>query len=157
MTPTLSVYVASPLGFTAAGRLWNTEILIPALRTAGLEPLDPWNKPGSIPGDEHEEPVTSADNDRIAAANESMIRAAGGLLAVLDGTDVDSGTAAELGFAAALGKRIVGLRTDFRSVGENSAGQVNLQLEYWITSGGGRIFADPAASAAAMFALLSAD
>jgi nucleoside 2-deoxyribosyltransferase len=36
------------------------------------------------------------------------------LVAVLDGADADSGTAFEVGYAHALGKPIVGVRTDYR-------------------------------------------
>src|SRR5205085_2187582 len=42
------VYVASPLGFTEPGRLYGSDVLLPAMRAAGLEPLDPWDDP-----DEH--------------------------------------------------------------------------------------------------------
>lgn len=48
------------------------------------------------------------------------------VLAVLDGVDVDSGTAWEIGYAYAKGKPIIGLRTDFR---ELSNGMVNLMIE----------------------------
>jgi len=48
------------------------------------------------------------------------------VVAVLDGVDVDSGTAWEIGYAYAKGKPIVGLRTDFR---ELSDGIVNLMIE----------------------------
>jgi nucleoside 2-deoxyribosyltransferase len=36
------------------------------------------------------------------------------VIAVLDGPDVDSGTALEIGVAGALGKCIIGIKTDFR-------------------------------------------
>ena len=36
------------------------------------------------------------------------------VVAVLDGADADSGTAFEMGYAFALGKPVVGVRTDFR-------------------------------------------
>jgi hypothetical protein len=42
------VYVASPLGFTEAGRRYNDDVLLPALRASGLEPLDPWAGGGAI-------------------------------------------------------------------------------------------------------------
>ncbi|WP_440954785.1 nucleoside 2-deoxyribosyltransferase [Methanosarcina sp. Mfa9] len=48
------------------------------------------------------------------------------VVAVLDGVDVDSGTAWEIGYAYAKGKVIIGLRTDFR---ELSNGIVNLMIE----------------------------
>ena len=48
------------------------------------------------------------------------------VVAILDGVDVDSGTAWEVGYAYAKGKPVVGLRTDFRSL---SNGIVNLMIE----------------------------
>lgn len=49
------------------------------------------------------------------------------LVAVIDGADVDSGTAWEIGFAFAKGKPLLGLRTDFRTLGIE--GRVNLMIE----------------------------
>jgi nucleoside 2-deoxyribosyltransferase len=64
---------------------------------------------------------------------------ADGLLAVLDGVDIDSGTASEIGFAAALGKPIIGYRSDFRLSADNEGALVNLQVEYFIHLSGGKI------------------
>ncbi|HEX7627427.1 MAG TPA: nucleoside 2-deoxyribosyltransferase, partial [Candidatus Methanoperedens sp.] len=49
------------------------------------------------------------------------------LVAVIDGADVDSGTAWEIGFAFAKGKPVLGLRSDFRTLGIE--GTVNLMIE----------------------------
>jgi len=49
------------------------------------------------------------------------------IVAVIDGADVDSGTAWEIGFAFAKGKPVLGLRTDFRTLGIE--GTVNLMIE----------------------------
>src|SRR5660398_150961 len=49
------------------------------------------------------------------------------LVAVIDGADVDSGTAWEIGFTFAKGKPLLGLRTDFRTLGIE--GTVNLMIE----------------------------
>ena len=46
---------------------------------------------------------------------------------MLDGVDVDSGTAWEIGYAYAKGKPVFGLRTDFRTLGIE--GVVNLMIE----------------------------
>ena len=62
-----------------------------------------------------------------------------GVVAVLDGADVDSGTAAEIGYAFARGKLIVGYRGDFRLSADNEGGIVNLQVEYFIRQSGGTI------------------
>lgn len=48
------------------------------------------------------------------------------ILAILDGTDADSGTCFEMGYAHAKGIPIVGIRTDFRGSGEHLG--VNLML-----------------------------
>ena len=53
------------------------------------------------------------------------------VVAVLDGVDVDSGTAWEIGYAYSREKPIVGLRTDFRTL---SDGIVNLMVEMSIVA-----------------------
>ena len=53
------------------------------------------------------------------------------VVAVLDGIDVDSGTAWEIGYAYAQKKPVIGLRTDFRSL---SDGIVNLMVEMAIVA-----------------------
>jgi nucleoside 2-deoxyribosyltransferase len=142
----LRVYVASPLGFTEAGRRWHDDVLLPAVRAVDLEPLDPWDHQGDPIGTALavEDPAArrsalGAANATVAAANAEMIRIAAGMLAVLDGPDVDSGVAAEIGFAAALGRPAVGLRTDWRTAGDNEASIVNLQVEWFLASTGGTI------------------
>src|SRR4051812_4618105 len=113
------IYVASPLGFTDAGRMYSETVLLPAVRAAGLEPLDPWDvepdvlRVFALDRDDPERKRLLGDTNRLVGRrNAAMIRRATGVLAVLDGDDVDSGTAAEIGYAAALMRPIVGLRTD---------------------------------------------
>jgi nucleoside 2-deoxyribosyltransferase len=53
------------------------------------------------------------------------------VVAVLDGVDVDSGTAWEIGYAHAREKPVIGLRTDFRTL---SDGVVNLMVEMSIVA-----------------------
>jgi nucleoside 2-deoxyribosyltransferase len=78
-------------------------------------------------------------NHQIGEHNVASIRRSDLVLAVLDGSDVDSGTAAEIGFAFALGKPIWGLRGDLRWSGDNLGGRINLQVEYFIKTSGGKI------------------
>ena len=78
-------------------------------------------------------------NRRIGETNAHAIDSCDLVLAVLDGADVDSGTAAEIGYAFARGKRILGYRGDFRLAADNVGSIVNLQVEYFITAGGGEI------------------
>jgi nucleoside 2-deoxyribosyltransferase len=51
------------------------------------------------------------------------------MVAILDGPQVDDGTAWEVGYFFSQGKRIVGLRTDFRRAGEAEKSRVNLMVE----------------------------
>jgi len=78
-------------------------------------------------------------NIELGRTNAESIDAADGLLAVLDGVDVDSGTAAEIGYAFARGKRVYGLRTDFRLAGDNHGSIINLQVQYFIEQSGGKV------------------
>lgn len=132
MNPTSSVYVASPLGFSVPTRLFYETRLLTDLAAAGFAILDPWALP---PGADVHDPV---DPMVVGERNALMIQRADAVLAILDGSDVDSGTAAEVGFAAALEKPVVGYRTDIRQAGEAGA-VVNLQVEYFIRVTGGRI------------------
>ena len=50
-------------------------------------------------------------------------------------------TAAEIGYALAKGKPIVGYRGDFRLSADNEGSIVNLQVEYFIRQSGGDIIA----------------
>jgi len=141
------IYLASPLGFSETGRFFLYDKLIPLLDELNIFCIDPWKlTPEKLVKD-----VLSIENvnDRnkewkklnmiIAANNKKGILESDGLLAVLDGTDVDSGTAAEIGFAAALDKKICGYRSDFRRCGDNDGAVVNLQVEYFILNSGGQI------------------
>ena len=138
------MYLAGPLGFFGAGQWYHAEVLVPAVaRRFGV--LDPWSEGEAIidefggPDAALAEGRLDAMNTAIGAANRALIDRCDAVLAVLDGPDVDSGTAAEIGYATALGKPVVGLRTDFRLSGENHAAVVNLQLAYFIRASGGRI------------------
>ncbi len=70
----------------------------------------------------------SGEREEIFRCCLSGLRSAGVVIAVLEGAGCDDGTAFEVGYAFALGKPILGLRTDFRRVGEHG-GRVNLMLE----------------------------
>jgi nucleoside 2-deoxyribosyltransferase len=140
-----AVYLAGPLGFTPYGLEYHGKVMT-ALRAAGLSPLDPWTIPDDPFAVAAELPAGAqrlaafADANRVAGArNEQLIRASAGVLALLDGADVDSGTAAEIGFAAALRIPVVGLRLDLRPAGDNEATVVNLQVVHFIEASGGCI------------------
>lgn len=84
----------------------------------------------------------AAINVELGRANTSSIDGVDGVFAILDGVDVDSGTAAEIGYAFARGKYVAGLRTDFRLAGDNPGSIVNLQVQYFIEKSGGKMVTD---------------
>lgn len=131
-------YVASPLGFTEAGRLYYADVYLPAL--AGVvEPVDPWSLTVQWEIDQ----AVAAGRERdlaleIGRRNSEAIRGCTLLAAHLDGQEADAGTVAELGYAAGLGLTCFGLRTDLRQSGEVGVA-VNLQVEAFVLESGGRI------------------
>jgi nucleoside 2-deoxyribosyltransferase len=157
-----SVYLAGPDGFTPAGLAWHRRILIPAVEAAGLVALSPWGgQTGAFevvaamaPGAPRAEAFRRLDTE-TGGANAALIDRADGVLAVLDGADVDSGTAAEIGYAAARGLSIVGLRTDSRRTGDNEGVTVNLQVEYFIRRSGGGLHATLSAAVADLAGLVT--
>lgn len=131
-------YVASPLGFTEAGRHYYAEVYLPTLAQV-VEVVDPWSltQPWEI------EQALAAGRERdialeIGRRNTEAIRSCTLLAANLDGQEADAGTVAEVGYAAALGLTCFGLRTDLRQSGEMGVA-VNLQVEAFILESGGRI------------------
>ena len=143
----MKVYVASPLGFSEAGRAFYRQRLLPLLRRRGHVILDPWASDESSriererrrPYGRARRDALSVANAAVARANQHAINRADALVAVLDGSDVDSGTAAEIGYAFARGTPIVGYRGDFRLAGDNEGALVNLQVEYFVRASGGTI------------------
>lgn len=131
-------YIASPLGFSEAGRSYYAERYLPAL-SEHVAPVDPWAL-SSL-----EEFVAAAAAGReqelgveVGARNAEAIRGAHLLVAHLDGQEIDSGTASEIGYAAALGRPCLAVRSDLRSSGEPGM-RVNLQVEAFIALSGGFI------------------
>ncbi len=129
-------YTASPLGFSEAGREYYAKRYLPALADH-VEPVDPWSlsrpeefEAARADGREH------AFGIEVGARNAAAIRSAALLVAHLDGQEVDAGTAAEVGYAAALGLPCLGVRSDLRRSGEPGM-RVNLQLEAFIVLSGG--------------------
>jgi hypothetical protein len=131
-------YVASGLGFSEAGAYYYEHIYLPALR-AVVTAVDPW----ALTTAQEVAEARAAHRERefalaIGARNADAIRSCTLLAAHLDGQEVDSGTAAEIGFAAALGLRCFGLRTDMRQSGEPGV-SVNLQVEHFVIASGGSV------------------
>jgi len=144
------VYLASPLGFNEIGRKFYYQELIPMLESSGLRVLDPWKStpPATIhsvqnmPYGQEKKEAWEKLNKEIGENNRKYLDDCDCILAVLDGIDVDSGTASEIGYGFAVGKLIVGYRGDFRLSSDNEGSIVNIQVEYFIRKSGGDIVAD---------------
>jgi nucleoside 2-deoxyribosyltransferase len=140
------LYLASPLGFSASGTNYKDAVLKPALSKLGFEVIDPWTLTSSkkleainaLPMSKRKAAWQKL-NLEIGKQNQVQIDRADLVLAVLDGSDVDSGTAAEVGYAFGQKKKIFGYRSDFRLASDNEGALVNLQVEYFVLASGGKI------------------
>ena len=144
----MKVYLASPLGYSPETKDY-LERVKHIIQAQGHSVFDPWEQ------NQYEQRISSAfsmvnyqdrvDEFRIIASgigkiNERGIIECQCLLAILDGAEADSGTASELGFASALGKKCYGLRTDIRNCGDFVGIPINLQVLRFIERSGGVLY-----------------
>jgi len=113
-----TVYLAAPL-FSEAECDFNRK-LRDEIKSAGFNVFLPQEDSNNVRDEKNRQNI-------IFNKNVDAIDSSGIIVAVIDGTDVDSGTAWEIGYAFARGKPIIGLRTDFRTLGIE--GTVNLMIE----------------------------
>jgi nucleoside 2-deoxyribosyltransferase len=112
------IYLAGPV-FTLAERRFNEEL------AGELERLCP-SLQVFLPQRYDEEFRDSPDfSRRMFACLTGALDSCDVVVAILDGPDADSGTSFETGYARGRGKRVVGVRTDFRGSGDHA---VNLML-----------------------------
>jgi nucleoside 2-deoxyribosyltransferase/predicted secreted protein len=113
------VYLAAPL-FSEAERSYNRSIE-ELLRKNFFDVYLPQQA-----GDDSEI-REKAEQQLIFSKNLKALENADIIVAIIDGADADSGTAWEMGYAFARGKKVIGLRTDFRRSGNHE--KVNFMLE----------------------------
>ena len=104
----MRVYLAAPL-FSLAQRQFNH-----SLKTA-LEDIDPSLEitlPQNLLDSQHKQREDWPD--RVYRWCIEELKKADTVLAILDGSDADSGTCIEIGYARGRGERIIGIRTDIR-------------------------------------------
>lgn len=140
------IYLASPLGFATSTNAFMDEAVRRLSDVVAIE--NPWDDLRFVDEfaavaelDSWSERVARLRvvNTELGRTNTERIDKSDAVFAILDGVDVDSGTAAEIGYAFAKGKTVYGLRTDFRLAGDNIGATVNLQVQYFIEQSGGRI------------------
>ena len=110
------IYLSGPL-FSEAEIAWGGRIK--ALLEQGLE-----NVKVAWP---HE--IATGSAEQVFRANLQAMNDCDLMVAILDGPQVDDGTAWEVGYFFSQGKRIIGIRTDFRRAGEAEKSSVNLMVE----------------------------
>jgi nucleoside 2-deoxyribosyltransferase len=134
------LYLGSPCGFSPLERdhVYYGKI-VPVLADE-FDLFDPWSTidperwevvVAMEPGPERFKAFDEI-NREVGTANIIALKRVKGIVVVLNGAQVDDGTAGELGFASALQKPILGFRDDFRKVGDNEAAMINIQLEAFI-------------------------
>jgi len=113
------IYLAAPL-FSDAERTYNASLA--ALLEKNLFEVH-------LPQEAGDDTGMRGKNaqERIFSENKKALEEADCVVAVIDGADADSGTAWEMGYAYAMGKPVIAIRTDFRRVGRNE--HANLMLE----------------------------
>lgn len=118
MTLSPWIYLAGPL-FTQAEITFNNW-LAARLRSAGYTIYLPQEECSGV-----------TDPQELFAICMKGLDGAALVIAILDGTDADSGSCFEMGYAYGRGLPIVGLRTDFRGSGEHLG--LNLMLTHSCT------------------------
>ena len=106
----MKVFIAGPL-FSQAEREFNLKV-DEHLREHGFETFLPQRDVGKL--DELRAREGKGAYRTIFERDLKGLDRADAVVAILDGPDVDSGTAFEVGYAFAKGKPVVGLKTDMR-------------------------------------------
>ena len=114
----MKVFLAAPL-FSEAERDFNSKVA-KRLRDRGFEVWLAQESPFIHEG-------TSKEKEKIYEEDISALKTCDVVVAILDGVEVDSGVAFEMGYAVAIGKPVIGLKTDHRAFSKMEA--VNLMLE----------------------------
>lgn len=121
MTGKKIIYLAAPL-FSEAEQEFNRK-LRDQIVERGFSVFLPQEDSNDTTDMRHDEKQSYIFNKNFKAIDNSNL-----IVAILDGgSDVDSGTAWELGYAFANNKTVLALKTDFRTLG--SEGIVNLMVE----------------------------
>ena len=113
-----NIYLSGPL-FSAAEVAWGKQLLAHLGEHRGNAKII-WP---------HEIIPEGAKPDQIFEANLQALNQCDLMVAILDGPQVDDGTAWEIGYFFSQGKKILGIRTDFRRAGESDKSRVNLMIE----------------------------
>ena len=116
----MKVFIAGPL-FSQAEREFNLKVDA-FLRKHGFDTFLPQREVGEL----RKRVRRKKREATIYEMDLKGIEKADAVVAILDGPDVDSGTAFEIGYACARGKPVIGVKTDTRVFARKE--EVNLML-----------------------------
>ena len=120
------IYIAGPL-FCVQDRDFLVELRDMA-RSAGADTFLPHED--NDDNEKNRTPNTSRETLRsIFEKDIKSIDKADAVIALLDGVTVDTGTSVEIGYAYARSKPILGVKTDFRVLGNFESQVVDLMIE----------------------------
>lgn len=111
----MKYFFSGPL-FTTAEREWNSK-LVCILRSRGFDVYLPQENTSTV------ENAMGIFNACIEAIDKTDV-----VISIMDGSDPDSGSAFECGYAYAKKKQIYTVRTDFRKSGDSYDPRFNLML-----------------------------
>lgn len=134
-TSEIKIYVAGPL-FSSHERRYLEELVNTIASKLGLSPMKNFFLPHRDAGDIGS---SSVGRDEVFNVDLKELEKCRIVIALLDGQDVDSGTAVELGIAYAKGKKVFGILTDWRRWHGDSIGQINNMI-WGICDKGMRIY-----------------
>lgn len=117
------IYQAGPL-FSEAEREWHQKLTL-KMEKAGYVVV--W--PGALLSPEKINEAGEQAVQLIYTTCASAIDGCTCIVALLDGTQVDDGTAWEIGYAHAKGIPVYGIRTDSRVAGDTSHNNMNSMIE----------------------------
>ena len=118
-----TIYQAGPL-FSEAEKRFHRSFCV-RLREAGHTVI--W--PGALFADGQIEAAGSSAPALIFQTCKDSLDRCGCVVALLDGPQVDDGTAWEIGYAYAKGIPVYGLRTDFRQAGDTGSSYANSMIQ----------------------------
>ncbi|CAK0782076.1 Nucleoside 2-deoxyribosyltransferase [Gammaproteobacteria bacterium] len=128
----ITVYLAGPL-FSEAERNWHMDtkrMLLEAAAKKDIAMTIIW--PYELITQEEIESLANEARDEIFRRCKEGLDKARIVVALLDGVQVDDGTAWEIGYFYGVRKtnhKIIGIRTDFRNAGESAGAIVNAMIE----------------------------
>ena len=130
-----AIYIAGPL-FSIAEKQFLIKFVDEIATKLNLDPINHFFLPHRDAGDlgiiNGREDIFKSDLDHL---NKAEI-----VIAVLEGADVDSGTAVEIGYAFAKNKKIFGFLTDIRAYGNSREIQKLNNMVWGICNEGKSIF-----------------